>query len=122
MYQIQAITAFSAAHQLVGYDGNCSNPHGHNWRVKACLETEGLDEVGIAVDFRRLKQSLNALLAEMDHSDLNAHPAFRRQNPTSEVIAKYIFQQLKSEFPGPDIRVVQVEVAENNDCCAVYYE
>lgn len=121
MYQIQATTDFAAAHHLVGYDGNCSNVHGHNWRVKACLEVDGVDDIGISVDFRCLKKSLNSLTAEMDHGDLNQHPAFNDVNPSSELIAKYIFHKLSEEFTSSTTRVAAVEVAESDDCAVVYY-
>ena len=123
MFHIHATTHFSAAHHLTGYDGNCSNIHGHNWRIKACLEAECLDDIGISIDFRTLKKSLNKLVQEMDHAYLNDLSVFRDINPTSEQIARYLYKQLQSRFDDTEqTRVVSVEVAENETSAVVYFE
>ena len=122
MFHIHATTQFSAAHHLTGYDGNCSNIHGHNWLVKASLETEYLDEIGISIDFRTLKKSLNELVQEMDHAYLNNLSTFRNINPTSEEIARYLYKKLQLQFDSEQTRVVSVEVAENETSSVVYFE
>ncbi len=80
---------FDAAHHLKGYKGQCSNVHGHTWRV--IVEAEGLstnlDKVGILWDFTNLKK----ILKELDHKDLNEVLGF---NPTAENIAYWILGKL----------------------------
>ena len=52
MFELDIRREFSAAHQLKGYNGDCSNLHGHNWTVEVFIRSEHLDEVGIALDFK----------------------------------------------------------------------
>ena len=48
MYKLSVTDSFSAAHRLCGYEGACSNLHGHNWTVRVALEAERLDNIGMA--------------------------------------------------------------------------
>ena len=121
MYEIRVISSFSAAHRLRDYQGNCANVHGHNWEVCAVLQSENLDEQGICVDFRDVKGSLKSISDEFDHTEINAHPDFQKLNPTSENLAKYIFDRLQTELQSADARVVRVEVAENANSRAAYF-
>ena len=83
MFEIEIERCFSAAHQLRGYNGNCSNLHGHNYRVTVTVRSNELDRIGIALDFRKLKQELDSLLEEYDHRNLSELPEFQELNPTS---------------------------------------
>jgi 6-pyruvoyltetrahydropterin/6-carboxytetrahydropterin synthase len=48
---------FDAAHRLVGYQGKCSNLHGHIWRVVVEIEggNDDIDNVGMMWDFTNVK-------------------------------------------------------------------
>lgn len=116
MYSIKVEAGFSSAHNLRGYKGKCEELHGHNWRVEATVAKEELDKAGMVLDFKYLKQKLNAILDELDHKYLNKIPYFKKINPTSENIAKYIYDCLK-----PQVRDLKsVTVWENNSSCATY--
>jgi 6-pyruvoyltetrahydropterin/6-carboxytetrahydropterin synthase len=117
MYRVKIIKNFSSAHNLRGYEGNCEKLHGHNWKVEAALKGDKLDNVGMLVDFRVLKRALNAILDDLDHKYLNEHEAFTVINPTSENIAKYIFETLEVTFPN---MVDSVTVWESDDAAATY--
>ena len=71
MYEIDIERDFSAAHYLRGYNGDCSCLHGHNWVIQVVAKAEKLDEIGIAIDFKRLKSELEVLLDGLDHKNLN---------------------------------------------------
>ena len=62
MYILKTEHSFDAAHFLYGYDGKCSNIHGHRWRVVLEVCTEDLQEDGqnrgMYVDFGDLKRDL----------------------------------------------------------------
>jgi 6-pyruvoyltetrahydropterin/6-carboxytetrahydropterin synthase len=122
MFEVTVRTHFSAAHRLTNYAGNCARWHGHNWEVLATLAAPGVNDLGLAVDFREVKQVLRELLGELDHSDLNQHPAFVAQNPSCELIARHLYRQLAARFSGRDVRVVKVQVGETPDTNVVYYE
>ena len=88
---------FSAAHALRHYQGKCEAVHGHNFAVEAVVEGGQLTaDTGILADFTELKAELRKVLDDLDHRDLNSHPAFIEVNPSSENIAAYIYRALQA--------------------------
>ena len=114
MFELDIRREFSAAHQLKGYNGDCSNLHGHNWTVEVFIRSEHLDEVGIALDFK--------VLAGLDHKFLNEHEEFRTKNPTSENIAMYIYKTLSAKINTETVKVSKVRVCESASSGATYFE
>mgnify|MGYP001585866376 FL=1 len=72
----------------------------------------------MVLDFKYLKQKLNRVLEKLDHKYLNRIPYFKKVNPTSENIAKYIYGNLKSQIAS----LASVTVWENNTSSATYTE
>lgn len=122
MFEIDITRSFSAAHCLRGYQGDCSELHGHNWTVQAVLQAEHLDAIGIAVDFKKLKRELDAILAEFDHTNISDHPDFKSINPTSEIIAKTVFTRLADKMNEANVKVARVRVGESPNSGATYSE
>ena len=122
MFEIDIQREFASAHCLKGYNGNCSEMHGHNWVVQAFVQSSELDEIGIACDFRTLKNELDQILEALDHSCLNKVPPFDNINPTSENIAKYIFVQLSEKINTETLKVSKIRVCESTGSGATYYE
>ncbi len=122
MFELDVTREFSSAHSLKGYCGNCSEKHGHNWSVQVFIRSRKLDEIGIAVDFKALKRELDAILAELDHKDLNQIPPFDKLNPTSENIAMHIYKVLSSKLDDGNVKVYRVRVGENHTSGASYFE
>ena len=118
MYSLRVEATFSSAHNLRGYKGKCEDLHGHNWRVELVVKSEKLNNIGIVVDFKDLKKKLKASLEEMDHKYLNKISYFKKVNPTSENIAKYIYKKLIRQVP----LLESVTVWENSTSCATYEE
>lgn len=116
MFSIKIEAYFSSAHNLRGYKGKCEELHGHNWKVEITAAREELDKIGMVLDFKNLKSGLNEVLEKLDHKYLNKVPYFKKVNPTSENIAKYIYGSLKSRIA----EVISVTVWENNTSCATY--
>ncbi|HTZ11100.1 MAG TPA: 6-carboxytetrahydropterin synthase, partial [Candidatus Margulisiibacteriota bacterium] len=98
--------------------GKCEELHGHNWRVEMVVSQEGLDKTGMVEDFTYLKKILKSQLEKLDHKYLNKLPYFQKVNPTSENIARYIFDALKLKL----LNIKSVTVWENNNSCATYEE
>lgn len=119
MFKISVTTKFAAAHKLRGYEGPCENLHGHNWIIKATIGADRLNEIGIAYDFKKLKSHLKDIIARLDHKFINDVTPFDQLNPTSENIAKYVFESLADKFP-PDIRIISIEVGESEQYVATY--
>lgn len=112
MYSVKVEGNFSSAHNLRGYKGKCEALHGHNWKVEAVVAASSADKAGMVIDFRVLKAKLNRVLDKLDHAYLNKIPHFRKANPTSELIARYIFERLKPGLKG--LRSVTVWESENS--------
>lgn len=119
-YQVVVAQFFDAAHYLRDYPGNCSNIHGHTWKVELSLTGSQLDSLGMLIDFRAIRSKLSQVLDRFDHNLINDLPPFDAINPTAENLAYYIFSQLKDQFP--DCHIKQVRVWESELTCAVYYE
>ncbi len=122
MFEVDIRRDFSAAHRLKGYKGNCASLHGHNWTVTVTVQSERLDKIGIAVDFRKLKTELDAVLAKLDHSNLNDLDIICSPNPTSECLAKFIYDRLSAKINDKRVKVAKVRISESKDTGATYYE
>ena len=121
MYKLNVKTHFSSAHQLRGYEGLCRNIHGHNWKVRACIVCKETDEIGMAIDFGIVKEHLNSIMEFLDHKFLNELDPFTENNPTSENIAKLIFELLDVKISDDNAHIEEIEVWENDNSSAIYY-
>ncbi len=120
MFELTIRDEFAAAHYLRDYPGACERPHGHNWKVEVSVRGEELNEIGVLIDFKDLKRFLKEVLDELDHRDLNEHPAFQDKNPSSENIARYIFEKLTSKLAPYPVKLVRVTVCETERACASF--
>lgn len=121
MYKLSVTDSFSAAHRLCGYEGACSNLHGHNWTVRVALTAQKLDDIGMAMDFGLIKSLLKEITDELDHAYLNDLPGFKDINPTSENLARHIFERMQKSLADPAIQVTEVEICESPSSSVVYY-
>ena len=122
MYELTIETSFSAAHQLRGYKGKCENMHGHNWKVQINVMAEKPNEIDIAMDFHDLKDLADEVISPLDHALLNDIFPFTEKNPSSENVAKWIYDSIKKKINNDDIRVAAVTVWESDTASASYYE
>ena len=139
MYYLTAEASFDGAHFLAGYEGKCSNLHGHRWRVILNIEAEELQaegqQRGMVVDFGDLKSDLNMIADEFDHKliiekgslkDTTLNALFSEDfsivevpfRPTAEEFAAYFYHRL-SDF---SYNVSRVTVYETPNNCAAYSE
>jgi len=121
MYHLKIIDSFSAAHQLHGYAGNCEALHGHNWKVEVQVRGEKVNDIGIVIDFKDLKRLTKSVLDRFDHGMLNEQEAFQGCNPSSELIARYVYRELAPELPG-GVAMDSVTVWESDNAAATYCE
>jgi 6-pyruvoyltetrahydropterin/6-carboxytetrahydropterin synthase len=122
MFEIDITRSFSAAHCLQGYEGNCSALHGHNWTVQAVIQADKLDRIGIAVDFKKLKAELDAILSRFDHTNISELEDFKTVNPTSEIIAQVVYRKLSKKMNDGNVKVARVKVCESPASGATYFE
>ena len=76
MFEISVRDEFSSAHNLRGYKGKCEALNGHNWQVEVVVLSSKLDDIGMAIDFKKLKEIVNSVIKELDHTYLNELPYF----------------------------------------------
>ena len=123
MYEVEVQDEFSAAHFLKLYDGTWERRHGHNWKVSVVVRSQELDSMGVVTDFETLKPSLKKVLAEFHECSFNEHPDFKDEklNPSTENIAKIIYERLLKNFNSANAIIVKVTVWETPEASASYY-
>jgi len=123
LYRISVHLDFSASHFLRNYCGKCEALHGHNFGVTVEVEGRELDPAtGMLLDYKVLKTETKAVLEGLDHKHLNECPEFLEQNPSSEHIARFIFQSLRPRLAAWPVRLRSVSVAEKPQQWATYLE
>ncbi len=121
MFDIFIKTHFSGGHHLRDYPGNCEKPHGHNVKIKVTVRARQLGKLGMGIAFRILKKQANSVVDELDHCDLNEHPAFQDRNPSSEHIARFLFERLEEGLTTDRYKLYAVEVRETDSSGVICY-
>lgn len=137
MYTLQTSASFDSAHFLKGYEGKCSNIHGHRWTVEVTVAAEDVEQEGqtrgMLVDFKMLKADLTSLTEELDHSLIIEENSLRENTkealleeefkivelpfrPTAENLAEYFYDEMEEK----EYQVVLVKVYETPNNCAGY--
>ncbi|MCH6579106.1 MAG: 6-carboxytetrahydropterin synthase [Nitrospinae bacterium] len=122
MYEVYVTTQFSAAHRLKGHDGQFENLHGHNWTASVTAEAQELNEIGVGIDFIKLKEKVESCLSVLDYKNINEVPPFDKDNPSAENIARWLFKKLSADLNHGGVRIKKVEIYEMPNCGASYYE
>jgi len=107
---------FEAAHRLphVAPGHKCGRLHGHSYRFAVHLEAPVTEETGWVRDFADISCAVEPLLARLDHHYLNEVEGL--ENPTSEVLARWIWDRLGPALP----EMSQVVVRETCTSGCVY--
>ena len=115
MYKISKQFSFSAAHKLdlLPDDHPCARLHGHNYVITVHLKSETLDEYGFVKDYKVLKTVKNFIDETLDHRYLNDCIP---DAPTSENIARFLYEQFKPNIP----ELYAVEVSETPQTSCIY--
>ena len=131
MYKIKIITHFSAAHFLRNYKGKCESLHGHNWKVEVNVKSQNLNSAGMVMDFSQVKAIADKIMDELDHKQINEIDYFsakggsadggKGHNPSSEEIAKFVFNKLEDEIAKFSCKVSEVSVWETDSSCASFF-
>ena len=148
-YRICKVFEIESGHQLSKHPEQCRFPHGHSRRVEVVLEADGLDDRDMVCDFAVVKQAARQVVEAFDHALCvnTADPmyralsraygkrvlAFKRRDPTTEVIAATLFERIaaqlaaqrrrrgKTRYPlAAGVRLVRVRVWETPHGWAEY--
>ena len=120
MYELKIISQFGAAHQLRGFRGKCENLHGHNWKIEVYVKGQKLDSTGLLIDFDIVKKATKKAIEKLDHKFLNELEYFKEINPSSENIARYLYDTIGRELNKGNIFVSRVTAWESDSACATY--
>lgn len=137
MYTLQTNASFDSAHFLKGYQGKCSNIHGHRWTIEVTVASDEVEEdgqiKGMIVDFKTLKNDLKDLADAFDHKFIIEEGSLKEKTkealfeeefaivelpfrPTAENLAKYFYEKMEEK----EYQVVLVKVYETPNNCAGY--
>jgi len=120
MYELSVFSHFSGAHRLRSLHGRCEKLHGHNWKVEVCITSSRLGKKGLVLDFGVLKEQLVKVLKELDHAYLNDLPYFAKREPSSENIAKFVYERVRTGLKEQPVRLKSVTAWESETACATY--
>lgn len=118
MYELHIQSVFSAAHAIT-VGGVREMLHGHDWKVLVCLRGDQLDDDGLVCDFHSIEEQLSQITGRFNSRNLNETPPFDRVNPTAELVAKHIFDELAKALPH-DVSIGWVKISESPGCWAVF--
>lgn len=139
MYYLKTSAEFDSAHFLSGYNGKCSNLHGHRWKIEVQASEKELQKTGqcrgMVIDFGDLKKAVRKIADHFDHALLYEEGTLKEKTidslkeenfrmialpfrPTAECFAKYFFELLMQE----GISIKSVAVYETPENCAIYEE
>ena len=127
---------FEAAHRLAkGYVGKCANIHGHSWKGELQIAFEGLDEMDMGIDFYNLKTFTQEVVDRYDHKlllfedDTDLISLCQNKdwqivtfpsNPTSEILAKTIYEDavafFLTHYPTVSVHAVVIEESCTSRC------
>lgn len=121
-YTLKILADFACAHTLRDYPGDCRRMHGHNWKVEVEVLATQLDETGMGMDFKLIKNATRALAKTLDHRYLNDIPPFDMINPTAENIAGFFYKNLSQTLNNTHVRVSAVTLWETERACVRYVD
>ncbi|MDF1870537.1 MAG: 6-carboxytetrahydropterin synthase [Phycisphaerales bacterium] len=122
MFTIQVTHEFCAAH-TISILGNQEPIHGHNFKTTATISGATLDDDGLLCDFHTVQDQLIDICKPFTNNNLNETPPFDTLNPTAELIAKHIADELADrldESLSPHAKVHSVSITEAPNCLATY--
>ena len=121
-FTLKIVTDFASAHTLNGYPGDCSRMHGHNWKVEVEAVATALDNIGMGIDFKHMKQAAKEVVQELDHRYRNDLSPFKEINPTAENIAAYLFKEISQRLNRDTVTVSAITLWETERASVRYEE
>ena len=111
-YGVQVDVEFDASHRLAA-DGTAVAAHQHRWRVSVNAASEQLDRIAIVVDFRKLRQQTDDLLAPLQGVVLEDLPQFCRTDASPIAVATWLLAELRDQASGETYRIASVTVGSD---------
>jgi len=135
MWKLSVQKSVDFAHALSSYPGKCARVHGHTWLFTLTVYVRNLNDLGMGIDYKDLKEILGNGIEGLDHrlivdssapvpnslgySVLNAVKV--DYNPTSENLAKFVYQKIKPQLSGM-VEKFEISVSETPGVLCTYSE
>lgn len=119
LFTVSVEARFNASHQLALPHGSKEPLHTHEWTVTAEVCSDELNSMGLVMDFNRLKQNLDDIVADFQGKTLETIEYFHKNNSSAENVAKYIYQKMSPEL-SKNVRLDSVSVVEEPGCTAKF--
>jgi 6-pyruvoyltetrahydropterin/6-carboxytetrahydropterin synthase len=115
LFTINVETSFNASHQLTLADGSKEPLHNHDWVVCVSVSRKELNNIGIVMDFHKLKAMVRSIVADFDSANLDDFDYFEENNSSAESLARYIYEKLEHLLPD-DVKLEGTTVVEEPGC------
>lgn len=100
--------------------GPAQGLHGVTYVVEATFRRRELDEDGLVVDIGAALEALGSVLSPLRYSNLDDVPAFAGVVTSTEVLARWVFDELAQAPVTDGVDAVEVVLRENPDAWASY--
>ena len=112
LHRITKAIDFCYGHRLLNHGGKCRYLHGHNGLLEVDVESDALDDMGMVVDFSRVRDVVKGWVdANLDHRmvlcrddpvvpvliEMDEPVYLMDENPTAENISKHIYEQSRAQ-------------------------
>ena len=94
--------------------------HGHNWKVEVEVCGNKLDNIGMVIDFKEIRNTTKGVVDQLDHRFLNDLDPFKKINPTAENIAQYIYKELSEVMNDKQIEVKSIKLWETEKSAVTF--
>ena len=114
--EIYKVFKFDAAHRLpnVPEGHKCAQVHGHSFRIEIHLRGKADPPTGWVMDFADIAATCQPVIDQLDHKYLNDIEGLA--NPTSENLARWIWQRLQPTLP----QLCKIVVQESPESGCIY--
>ena len=121
MFSVTVRDHMLVAHSLRGETfGPAQRLHGATYVVEATFRRAELDSDGVVVDIGRAGEKLRAVLAELDHRNLDEEPSLAGLNTTTEALARLIADRLAERTLSEGLDSLVVTLHESPVASASY--
>ena len=101
MYALEVRDHIMIAHSLPGeFFGPAQKTHGATFVVDVAFFRQTLDAHNVVVDIGRASDTLKAVLAPINYTNLDEVPGMRDQLTTTEYLCRYIFDRMAEAARG----------------------
>jgi 6-pyruvoyltetrahydropterin/6-carboxytetrahydropterin synthase len=120
MYRVAREIVFHAGHYLRFGKDRQEDLHNHDWRIRAVVESPQLNADELVMDFEELDRCMHQVVEPLTNVRmLNELDAFAHHNPSTENLARYIYNKLALLLPDT-VHLREVVVWERQDSRASY--